>query len=179
MSSPVAAVRRAVARSRAETLPYGALVLERILARAKARDVVTSVFGVREGLLYEMLPQQERAKDFSLEKVRTALDDSLRRLGVDTIDVWQLHNPRMGHIDDDALFKAFQQAFDEQKILNAKLDPAVIGRLTRLRMNWPALEGGVYWAPSTLEAAFISPAHTDGYIARPGEAFGRAFEAIV
>jgi exopolyphosphatase / guanosine-5'-triphosphate,3'-diphosphate pyrophosphatase len=42
---------RAVARSRAETLPYGAMVLERILARAKARSVVVSVFGVREGLM--------------------------------------------------------------------------------------------------------------------------------
>jgi exopolyphosphatase / guanosine-5'-triphosphate,3'-diphosphate pyrophosphatase len=54
---------RAVARSRAETLPYGALVLERILARAKARSVVVSVFGVREGLMYASLKKSKRDAD--------------------------------------------------------------------------------------------------------------------
>jgi exopolyphosphatase / guanosine-5'-triphosphate,3'-diphosphate pyrophosphatase len=54
---------RAVARSRAETLPYGAMVLERILARSKARDVVTSVFGVREGLIYASLKKGKREAD--------------------------------------------------------------------------------------------------------------------
>lgn len=54
---------RAVARSRAETLPYGAMVLERILARGKARDVVTSVFGVREGLIYASLTKGKREAD--------------------------------------------------------------------------------------------------------------------
>jgi exopolyphosphatase / guanosine-5'-triphosphate,3'-diphosphate pyrophosphatase len=54
---------RAVARSRAETLPYGAMVLERILARGKARDVVTSVFGVREGLIYASLKKGKREAD--------------------------------------------------------------------------------------------------------------------
>ncbi|HUE44647.1 MAG TPA: Ppx/GppA family phosphatase [Aestuariivirgaceae bacterium] len=54
---------RVVARSRAETLPYGAMVLERILARGKARDVVTSVFGVREGLIYASLSKGKREAD--------------------------------------------------------------------------------------------------------------------
>jgi exopolyphosphatase / guanosine-5'-triphosphate,3'-diphosphate pyrophosphatase len=54
---------RAVARSRAETLPYGAMVLERILARAKARNVVVSVFGVREGLIYASLKKNKRDAD--------------------------------------------------------------------------------------------------------------------
>jgi exopolyphosphatase / guanosine-5'-triphosphate,3'-diphosphate pyrophosphatase len=52
-----------VARSRAETLPYGAMVLERILARGKARDVVTSIFGVREGLIYASLSKGKREAD--------------------------------------------------------------------------------------------------------------------
>jgi exopolyphosphatase / guanosine-5'-triphosphate,3'-diphosphate pyrophosphatase len=54
---------RAVVRSRVETLPYGAMVLERILARDKARDVVTSVFGVREGLIYASLKKGKREAD--------------------------------------------------------------------------------------------------------------------
>jgi exopolyphosphatase / guanosine-5'-triphosphate,3'-diphosphate pyrophosphatase len=54
---------RAVARSRVETLPYGAMVLERILARVRAHDVVTSVFGVREGLIYASLKKGKRDAD--------------------------------------------------------------------------------------------------------------------
>jgi exopolyphosphatase/guanosine-5'-triphosphate,3'-diphosphate pyrophosphatase len=56
-------VIRAVARSRSETLPYGAMVLERILARARAREVVVSVFGVREGLIYASLGKDKRVAD--------------------------------------------------------------------------------------------------------------------
>lgn len=54
---------RAVSRSRADTLPYGALVLERILARSKARNVIVSVFGVREGLIFSKLDKRKREAD--------------------------------------------------------------------------------------------------------------------
>jgi exopolyphosphatase / guanosine-5'-triphosphate,3'-diphosphate pyrophosphatase len=52
-----------IARARREMLPYGALVLERLLKLMKPREVVFSVFGVREGLLYKLLSPQERALD--------------------------------------------------------------------------------------------------------------------
>ncbi|MEO1205900.1 MAG: Ppx/GppA phosphatase family protein [Pseudomonadota bacterium] len=52
-----------VSRSRREILPFGAAALERVLLRMKPKDVVTSVFGVREGLIYDMLPTNERRKD--------------------------------------------------------------------------------------------------------------------
>lgn len=53
----------AVSKSRAETMPYGALVLECLLERVKAKDVVMSVYGVREGLLYSKLPRRKRDLD--------------------------------------------------------------------------------------------------------------------
>jgi exopolyphosphatase/guanosine-5'-triphosphate,3'-diphosphate pyrophosphatase len=53
----------AVSKSRAETMPYGALVLECLLERAKPKDVVMSVYGVREGLLYSKLPKRKRDLD--------------------------------------------------------------------------------------------------------------------
>ncbi len=53
----------AVADARRPLLTYAALVLEYIIRVAKPKTIVFSTFGVREGLLYEMLPQQERAKD--------------------------------------------------------------------------------------------------------------------
>jgi exopolyphosphatase/guanosine-5'-triphosphate,3'-diphosphate pyrophosphatase len=54
---------REVSRSRSDTLPYGALVLERLLVKSKARDVVASVYGVREGLLYSKLPRKKMQAD--------------------------------------------------------------------------------------------------------------------
>ena len=52
-----------VADARRPLLVYAALVLEHIIRVARPQTVVFSTFGVREGLLYEMLPQAERAKD--------------------------------------------------------------------------------------------------------------------
>ncbi|MGI9464564.1 MAG: exopolyphosphatase [Aestuariivirgaceae bacterium] len=53
----------AISRNRAETLPYGALVLDRLLARAKCDDVVMSAWGVREGLLFSKFNRKKRARD--------------------------------------------------------------------------------------------------------------------
>ncbi len=52
-----------VARARREALPYGAVVLERLLREVQPSAVVFSVYGVREGLLYDLLSPHERAKD--------------------------------------------------------------------------------------------------------------------
>jgi exopolyphosphatase/guanosine-5'-triphosphate,3'-diphosphate pyrophosphatase len=52
-----------VADARRPLLTYAALVLEYIIRVAKPKTIVFSTFGVREGLLYEMLPQSERSKD--------------------------------------------------------------------------------------------------------------------
>ena len=52
-----------IADARRPLLTYAALVLEYIIRVARPKTIVFSTFGVREGLLYEMLPQQERAKD--------------------------------------------------------------------------------------------------------------------
>ena len=52
-----------VARPRREVIPYGALVLERLLEALAPSEVVFSVFGIREGLLFSLLPEHERIKD--------------------------------------------------------------------------------------------------------------------
>jgi exopolyphosphatase/guanosine-5'-triphosphate,3'-diphosphate pyrophosphatase len=53
----------AIARPRREVLPYGALVLERLLKQLEPSEVHFSVFGIREGLLYGLLSETERRKD--------------------------------------------------------------------------------------------------------------------
>jgi len=52
-----------VSRRRAESLPYGALVLERLLMATDLREVVISAYGLREGILFEKLGADERARD--------------------------------------------------------------------------------------------------------------------
>ncbi|HVX99904.1 MAG TPA: exopolyphosphatase [Pseudorhodoplanes sp.] len=52
-----------VASARRPLLGYAALVLEHVIRRAKPESVVISALGVREGLLYSLLPESERKRD--------------------------------------------------------------------------------------------------------------------
>lgn len=52
-----------VPRRRLETLPYAGLLLERLLQRAKPEEVVFSANGLREGWVFERLPDALRAQD--------------------------------------------------------------------------------------------------------------------
>ncbi len=52
-----------VSKRRMEFLPYGAVVLHRLLTAAKFKEIVVCANGLREGLLYDRLPDAERAKD--------------------------------------------------------------------------------------------------------------------
>ena len=68
-----------VTRRRAEAIPYGAVVLERLLKSAKLERVVISAFGLREGVLFSKLSAEERAKD----PLISSCEDMARRLGRD------------------------------------------------------------------------------------------------
>jgi exopolyphosphatase / guanosine-5'-triphosphate,3'-diphosphate pyrophosphatase len=63
---------KVVSKRRVESLPYGAVVLERLLEAGGIKDVVISAFGLREGLLYGRLSQEERGKDPLVEFARAA-----------------------------------------------------------------------------------------------------------
>jgi exopolyphosphatase/guanosine-5'-triphosphate,3'-diphosphate pyrophosphatase len=52
-----------VSRRRAEALPYAAILLGGILDVGQPREVVFSSFGLREGFLYDRLPEDERRQD--------------------------------------------------------------------------------------------------------------------
>ncbi len=47
----------------------------------------------------------ERPHDWSPAFIRYALEQSLRRLGRDSIDFYQLHNPRLDALQDDGIFE--------------------------------------------------------------------------
>lgn len=52
-----------ISKSRLQILPFGALVLEALLARAQPNKMVVSACGVREGILYDHLEKSEKKKD--------------------------------------------------------------------------------------------------------------------
>ena len=97
---------------------YAEQILGRSLADVRDQVVIATKFGydISDASTADRRGQQERRKDFSLEAVRTALDDSLKRLGTDYIDLWQLHNPRMAHIDHDDLFAFLEETRESGKI---------------------------------------------------------------
>jgi aryl-alcohol dehydrogenase-like predicted oxidoreductase len=101
---------------------YGEGYAEQLLGRAIAgvRDevIIATKFGydISDESTASRRGQQERRKDFGVQAVRAALDASLARLGTDYIDLYQLHNPRMAHLDDDALFAFLEGAKAAGKI---------------------------------------------------------------
>ncbi len=77
---------RDISSARRETVPYGALVLERLIKQMKPRAIVVSVLGIREGLLYSLLDEEERAKDPLLE----ACEEIARRKSRSVVNAWEL-----------------------------------------------------------------------------------------
>ena len=60
-----------VTEARRPLLGYAALVMEYIITTAKPSHVVFSTYGVREGLLFEMLPERLQLEDGLLANART------------------------------------------------------------------------------------------------------------
>jgi exopolyphosphatase/guanosine-5'-triphosphate,3'-diphosphate pyrophosphatase len=58
---------KSLPRRRLETLPYGALVLDRLLRVTGCEAVIFSALGLREGFLFDRLPAEELARDPLLE----------------------------------------------------------------------------------------------------------------
>jgi exopolyphosphatase/guanosine-5'-triphosphate,3'-diphosphate pyrophosphatase len=56
-----------LSKKRYDTLPYAALVLERLIERLGIERIVISAYGVREGLLWEAMPPEVRQLDPLIE----------------------------------------------------------------------------------------------------------------
>jgi aryl-alcohol dehydrogenase-like predicted oxidoreductase len=71
--------------------------------------------------------QSERPADWRPESIRQQCEDSLRRLGTDRIDLYQLHNPRIEPILDDDLWEVLLALKTEGKVreLGVALGPAI------------------------------------------------------
>lgn len=71
--------------------------------------------------------QSERPHDWRPESIRSQVDGSLRRLGIEHIDLYQLHNPRIEPILADDLWAELEALRAEGKIreLGVALGPAI------------------------------------------------------
>ncbi len=80
--------------------------LGKTLSPHRDKVVIATKFGTIPG----------KGKDFSVPHMRRSLEDSLRRLRTDYIDIYQLHSPAPSVLDDEELLAALQETKKEGKI---------------------------------------------------------------
>lgn len=104
----------------------GETLLAEALGDARDKIVIGTKFGYDFYTDNERRGQRERPQDFSPKFVRFACEQSLRRLGTDVIDLYQVHNPRMTTVQNDELFATLEDLKSEGKIRHyaAALGPA-------------------------------------------------------
>jgi aryl-alcohol dehydrogenase-like predicted oxidoreductase len=111
---------------------YGQGGNEEMVGRALAQADRDSIqISTKFGYVLDSDRQQhsegERPHDWSPAHTRRSLEGSLSRLGVDHVDLYQLHNPRMDAVEDDELFAELEALRDEGKIRHygVALGPAI------------------------------------------------------
>jgi len=95
---------------------YGEEILAKALGKHRKNVIIGTKFGYD---IYSDTPRdghKERAQDFSPEFIRHACEMSLRRLGTDYIDLYQLHNPKLDALERDDMFELLADLVKEGKI---------------------------------------------------------------
>ena len=95
---------------------YGEEVLARALGHRRQDITIATKFGYD---FYDATPReahQPRAQKFDREFVTFACEQSLRRLGTDYIDLYQIHNPLVSALERDDLFETLEQLQFDGKI---------------------------------------------------------------
>ena len=94
---------------------YGETILAEALGKQRHDIVIGTKFGYdihapREG------DQRERPQKWDPEFIRAACEESLRRLGTDYVDLYQLHNPRIDTLRNDEVFDTLDELVKEGKV---------------------------------------------------------------
>lgn len=113
----------------ADTYDHGnaETILKEALGEHRDEIVIATKFGYDIYNYPDSQGQQERPHDWSPAYMRKALEGSLKRLGTDHIDLYQLHNPRIDAIRDDALWAELERAKRDGLIgaVGTALGPAI------------------------------------------------------
>jgi aryl-alcohol dehydrogenase-like predicted oxidoreductase len=95
----------------------GEALLGGTVRRERGRVTVATTFGYRPLSPLEQATSGERRRhDWSVAWAGRALDQSLSRLGLEPVDLWQLHHPDMTAIESDELFEFLDQQIAKGKI---------------------------------------------------------------
>ncbi|HSJ16666.1 MAG TPA: aldo/keto reductase [Solirubrobacterales bacterium] len=107
----------------------------RVLAPRRDEIQLATKFGYELGAGRREHSEGERPQRWDAPFVREALEGSLRRLGTDRIELYQLHNPRMDAIESDETFAVLEELKAEGKIRHygVALGPAIGWREEGLR----------------------------------------------
>lgn len=106
---------------------WGEKLVAKALADVRENIVIGTTFGYDVDAPRATSGHAERPQNWSVEAVKRSLDRSLQNLGVDCIDVWQLHNPRMDGLQNEALW-ALLADFKTQGLIKAvgpSMGPAI------------------------------------------------------
>lgn len=81
--TPVADLRAAtgIGESRMSLVPLASLVLKEVVSRLKPKEIAVSSYGIREGVLYEQMPQPLRDRNPLIEACRFAEQKDARQPG--------------------------------------------------------------------------------------------------
>ena len=90
-------IRAGVSPAGMALVPHAAEVLREIVKTFKPRDIAISSYGIREGLLYEQMPQQLRDRDPLIEACRFAEAKDARVRGFGKVDL-QFHPCRFSRM---------------------------------------------------------------------------------
>ncbi len=104
----------------------GETLLRAALGERRDEIVIATKFGY-DWYHNERKGQQELPQDFSPAYIRFSVEESLKRLGTDRIDLYQLHNPRIDTIRRDDTFETLEALRREGKVLHygVALGPAI------------------------------------------------------
>jgi len=106
----------------------GETILQQALGAHRSEITIATKFGYDfYAAPGEQPGQKERPHDWSPAYVKRACEESLKRLGTDYIDLYQLHNPRVEALALDDLFATLEELKLEGKIRHygAALGPAI------------------------------------------------------
>ncbi len=105
----------------------GETLLADVLKTNRDEIVLTTKCGYDHDAPRMFPGQSERPQDWHPSSIRLQLEGSLRRLGTDYVDLYQLHNARIEPVLDDSLWEVLGQLKAEGKIreIGIALGPAI------------------------------------------------------
>ena len=105
----------------------GESLLADVLKRNRDEIILTTKCGYDNDAARMFPGQSERPQDWEPSSIRLQLEGSLRRLGTDYVDLYQLHNTRIEPVLDDALWSVLTSLKDEGKVreFGVSLGPAI------------------------------------------------------